>query len=376
MVQRGTRLPHDSGYFSIIFSGKKELVEPLGFTFVWPIAGVVNKALLHSAALSAYSVHHFHPHDPKVFLVPEFELSEVETQLPQWAKNFVVLKGVCTPDWIQNHSFRSRWIKTHALGILRRDSILLDADTIMVAPTDLMDLARVCALGAAWDRVAVDFKEIHYRKNAKNLFAGAGWAWPEFCDKTYFNTGVIVYRHCVESEAFTQEWELTWMEFVKNSGLHFDQAAFNQVSSKRRTVSELPEGYNSPVVILPSLAKNAHLYHYYSSGTRLELLKNHLMGVMLAKSLEDPDFTPNELRKRLDNGKHPYVSVGMPSRVYQDSGQKVFFIRARISELPADAAQLMRTIFATLRSKVRHAVKFLPLPARKFGRFVRDHLKR
>jgi hypothetical protein len=245
----------------------------------------------------------------------------------------------------------------------------------MVAAVNPSELARVKSLGAARDRVAVDFEEIYYRKAAQRLFTRAGWAWPELCDEVYFNTGVIAYRHGAESEAYARHWESSWAEFVENTGLHFDQGAFNRVSSELRCVSELPVAYNCPVVILPSLARSARVYHYYSSGTRLESLRSHLMGAMLARSLENPNFSPSQLRRHLHKGRHPYVSAGMPSRAYRDSGQVLLFFRARISELPVEVAQLILSTFRKLRSEFRHSVKALPLPIRRIGRFVRDRLQ-
>jgi len=351
-------------------------IPPPVFAFAWPIAGAEDRALVHAAALSAFSVHHFHPEAEKIFLVPESEMEHAGTAIPPWARELVSIQPVSPPDVFHDRLFRSRWIKTHALRLLSRDVILLDTDTLMVAPVSSPELDEVDAIGVARDRVAADFKEIDYRKGAQELFARAGWKWPTMCNDRYFNTGVIAYRHGAAGLDFAETWESTWWEFVESTALHYDQAAFNYAFSQGECVSELPVSYNCPVVILPSLAADSRIYHYYSSGTRLENLRCHLMGAMLARSLQDSRFSPDRLRKRLIRRRHPYVSTGLPARAYRNSRQPILFLRARISELPGDAAHGISKAARALRSGFRHSVKSLPPSLRRFGRSVRDRLTR
>lgn len=346
--------------------------DTLGFVFAWPLAGVTEKPLLLAASLSAFSVDYFHPGAEKIFLVPESEVLAANEQLPVWVRDLVTIKGMAHPERFRDNYFRSRWIKTHAFLSLRRNTILLDADTLMVASVNHNDIAGVDCVGAAQDRVAVNFEEIYYRKDAQALFAKSGWLWPRSCDDVYFNTGVIVYRHCPEAERFAKCWESYWAEFVEHTGLHFDQAAFNRVAASLKSVAELPVAYNCPVVILPSLSTDAKVYHYYSSGSRLECLRSHLMGAALAEAVDRNDFSPNGLRKRLANGRHPYVTSGEPSRAYRDSGQSAFYVLARLAELPAEAGQWTMSSAKQARSRLRSSTKMLPSPIRRLGRFIRE----
>ena len=227
---------------------------------------------MHSLAVSIASVHYFYPLAEKLVVLPHDEQSSFWNHAPKWAASLIRLLPLEVTTESHSPLVRSRWIKTHSLGALQTDAVLLDADTLMVGHLKCETLFD--AVGAARDRVASNFQEFEYLTGAQNKFKEAGWDWlPKH--RTHYNSGVITYRNTSTGRMFAEAWPEAWEDFLLKTGTPYDQPAFNLTVHSLECCEELPVAYNAPVAILPSSSVEAKIYHYYSTGTTVDQLFHH-----------------------------------------------------------------------------------------------------
>jgi hypothetical protein len=327
--------------------------------FAWPLAGVSDRALVHLACVSALSVYIFYPNARRIFLLPAGEKDAFDCFVPSWAVGLAEVRELPVPAEFGSDLEKSRWIKTHSLMHLSCDALLLDADTMMVRPMDASHI-RFESVAAARDRVAVDFVEFEYLDAAKQSFEMSGWTWPESANRKYFNSGVIAYRNTTAGRKFAEEWPKAWFDSLARTGRPYDQPAFNKVVAELNCCTELPVAYNAPVVILPSTAPTAKIYHYYSSGKRVEQLTVHAMGQLVGMSLSLPNATRKKMTKAVRDVRKPFVAIGVPSRAYQMAQQYDLFVAAKCIEIAHGVPSVVRAACLKTRSALRRGFARLP----------------
>jgi Glycosyl transferase family 8 len=157
--------------------------------------------------------------------------------------------------------FRSRYLKTSARQIVDGAFLMLDCDTIV--REDLGDLFLVpCDVAGAPNHSKDSYHEqfwddeLRFMKSI-NL---------SFRSDIYVNTGVLFFNNTESSRRAGKRWHDNWLSIYRSTGRYQDQPAFNSAICDGDIAFEaLPHRFNAQVRVVPELARDAAILHFYTS---------------------------------------------------------------------------------------------------------------
>ncbi|BAQ66826.1 glycosyltransferase [Geminocystis sp. NIES-3709] len=173
--------------------------------------------------------------------------------------------SVTTPD--QPASFRNRFIKTSLRQHLSGDFLYLDGDTVIRGDlTPIFDiktsLAAVPNHSGSGNPAEIPFDE---RENIIFL----GWTLPT---QYYVNGGVLFFVDNPDTEKFCQLWHQKWLASAEKRGTFRDQPSLNSaIADSGVSFSWLPHPFNAQVDVRPIYAKDAIVWHLYSSNGEIAM---------------------------------------------------------------------------------------------------------
>jgi hypothetical protein len=167
--------------------------------------------------------------------------------------------GFPTPDGPP--TFRNRFVKTQLRLLLSGPFLFLDSDTVVRKPlTPLLNLQADIA--AAPNHSADTLADQIWSEDQANLDT-MGWQVRE----PYVNGGVIWYADTPAARRFAEAWHRNWLANVERTGRYRDQPALNQALSADHEIQchTLPHCWNAQIGVKRNLAKEALIWHIYSS---------------------------------------------------------------------------------------------------------------
>ena len=108
----------------------------------------------------------------------------------------------------------------------------------------------------------------------------------------YYNAGIGFYRNTPEVKVVVADWQRRWAHSW-NMGDDCDQLALNcSLQSLPIRVHELPPEYNAMVLVHPSHAKRAKIYHFFAGNNEKfgDSLFEHLIMHFEINRLIDWDY--------------------------------------------------------------------------------------
>ncbi len=169
------------------------------------------------------------------------------------------LYGFDTPPGSPN--YRNRYIKTQLRRLVADPFLFLDSDTLI--------------RGELIDIFTMDFDIAGCRNHSKSTLqeqimdldletiGAMGWSIGE---KVYINGGVLFFNDTPKAYDLADLWHKRWLESSEQRKYFRDQPALNTaLFESDPDINILPDCYNAQFKMELSAAKNAILWHYYSS---------------------------------------------------------------------------------------------------------------
>jgi hypothetical protein len=167
----------------------------------------------------------------------------------------------------QPASFRNRFIKTSLREHLSGDFLYLDADTVIRG--DLTPIFNLKTSFAAAPNHSGSGDPAEMPFDEKENFDLLGWALPT---QYYVNGGVLFFADTPDSYRFCQLWHQKWLASVEKRGSFRDQPSLNSaIADSGVSFSWLPHRFNAQVDVRPIYAKDATVWHLYSSNGKIAM---------------------------------------------------------------------------------------------------------
>jgi hypothetical protein len=260
------------------------------------------------AYLSISAARRVHP-DCRIALI-------CDKETPQHVrKNFPALldlvdRVVVLDSEVENVRARSYQFKTRIRDAVEGDVVYLDSDTLPVRPFDGM--AR-----GDWD-VAYVQDRTHYSPVkpiypywVKDRMARVGWDYPFV---KYYNAGIGFYRDNAAVRAMVADWQKRWDTFW-SVGDDCDQIPLNcSLSTMPIRVHELPPAFNAMVMVHPSLARGAKIYHFFAGN---QVTMGDTLFEYLLQHYEATGTIDWESVDRCVAMDHPWMPPYWPRRLWQ-----------------------------------------------------------
>ena len=170
--------------------------------------------------------------------------------------------GVATPEgWPAS---ATGFVKTSQRRHIAGDFVYLDADTAVVrridellaCPASVAGVANMNGTGSADELIEVE----------RAFIRSVGWPLPE---KPFINGGVLLVRDDPGGRRFGAIWHERWLESGRATGKHFDQPALNRaLADSGVDYAVLDSRFNAQVLVKPTTARGAHVWHFYASLER------------------------------------------------------------------------------------------------------------
>jgi len=170
---------------------------------------------------------------------------------------------VATPDG--SAAYRNRHVKTRLRALIEGEFLSLDSDTIV--RDDLSSLTQITSDVAAAPNHSSDSLEAQIWSEDRAHLETMDWKVSE----TYFNGGFIFYRDTAAAQAFGTEWHDRWQAGFRKTGRVNDQPALNaSINALGTPMKKLPHRYNAQFTMNRDAAKNALVWHYYSTDKSMQ----------------------------------------------------------------------------------------------------------
>jgi hypothetical protein len=202
----------------------------------------------------------------------------------------------------------SRYLKTSIRQLVDGDLVFLDVDTLMFrAPLALF--AGDHDVGACHDRNWEQWRP-HRPEWVKPHYDMMGWS---FSDRGYFNTGVLFLRDRAVVRRLGVEWHDRWASFLRTTGHHQDQPAFNSlIGDPSLQFRAFPLRYNAMVDAVPFFCWRALVVHYFLHGGRRLSPEDSVLWTLAHRWRSTGAFDESlydECRRRRDPWVHPTRSI-------------------------------------------------------------------
>lgn len=227
---------------------------------------------------------------------------------------------------------RSRHLKTRMRQLVNGPFLFLDIDVLVRG--DLSEVFKLdCDVAAAVNHSTDDPSRQMWEKH-QQVFDMMRWARDE---QHYLNSGVVFFNDTPAALKAGASWTTAWYESMRRTGKHYDQPAFNAaLTSSGAHVAVLPHTYNAQIASEPSSARDARVWHYYSSGGTDEVFQFHVEAQRLMR-------TGSFDRRRLERtvaAKHPWARTNITDDIVAQNAirngglsawHRQWFLRSRIS---------------------------------------------
>ncbi len=288
-------------------------------TAAWVVTG---ESCVPMAMASAATFRMCHPNGTIHWLASKAAYETWQKLVPEWLRDrFEVLVH---EDGAEDDISASRRLKLGARQLVNGDFIQVDADILFVKPLEI-DYTKIPFLAASLNRDSIG-QGIEDTGNswARGIFFALGWPWV----KNYFNTGFIVWKDTPEAIEFSERWKEVREDFRSRTGHYIDQPAFNKVAAEMDCVSLLDTRYNAQVTSLPSLARGAFCYHYYTAVAKR--LRGATSLEWLSSKFQNRDPNSYDCVQRFLRNPRPFRGCSAPSYLYKQSGQWLNFIEREL----------------------------------------------
>jgi hypothetical protein len=168
--------------------------------------------------------------------------------------------AVDTPDG--SPSLRNRWVKTTLPRHIGGRFLYIDNDTLVRG--SLGELSLVQADFAAVANHSGTGSPSEMPATERTVFETLAWEHPL---NVYVNGGVLFCAGTEPGKLLFERWHTLWQASMAATGKHFDQAALNYaVATTKLEFAWLPAKFNAQIHARPCVAKDAVIWHIYSSG--------------------------------------------------------------------------------------------------------------
>ena len=165
-----------------------------------------------------------------------------------------------------NNVFRNRHIKTRLGTLISGPFLFLDSDTIIRG--DISALYNCTGDIAAVPNLSQEVIEKQIWSQDLKTLKRMNW---KIRDDYYVNGGVLFFNNTRSTFNFFESWHSKWLQLNEKSDYYRDQAALNSaICDTSIKLKILPNIYNAQFRGNPSVAKNALVWHYYSSAQKSE----------------------------------------------------------------------------------------------------------
>ena len=180
-----------------------------------------------------------------------------------------------------NSIFRNRHIKTRLGTLISSPFLFLDSDTIIRG--DISAIYNCTGDIAAVPNLSQKSLEKQIWSQDINSLKRMNW---KIRGDYYINGGVLFFNNSDSTFNFFESWHSKWLQLNKKLEYYRDQAALNSaIWDTSIKLKILPNVYNAQFRGNPSVAKNALVWHYYSTAQKsipvtsfeilcLQLMKN------------------------------------------------------------------------------------------------------
>ncbi|MFZ0434957.1 MAG: glycosyltransferase [Chthoniobacterales bacterium] len=199
-------------------------------------------------------------------------------------------------------TFKNRWIKTQLPKFIQGDALYLDSDTLVRLPLNkLPDLVE--ELGMVANHNGVKIYEQFWHEDRK-IFTKMGWSTPYI--QTYYNGGVLFFKHCSRTIYFFEQWHKFWCESTDKTGRLRDQPSLNQaIYSSNVKCEELPSSYNAQIPSDWIKSHNAVIWHFFSSShDKSKTIFDHILSAIPRSSLDSLKHLIGEVLQRTEPWKN------------------------------------------------------------------------
>ena len=164
-------------------------------------------------------------------------------------------------------AFRNRYVKTLLHRFLERPFLYMDADTLVRGSLEVLRKATQGFSAAPNHSGSGHPSEISRRE--REIFQGLGWPLPT---RYYINGGVLWMGTDPVVVQLGDAWHRKWRECHGRTGRHYDQPALNSALEETAApLKWLPTAFNAQVDVRPATARDAVVWHFYSSNGPLSL---------------------------------------------------------------------------------------------------------
>lgn len=245
--------------------------------------------------------------------------------------------------------FRNRFLKTSLRDLIDGPFLFLDSDILVRG--DLSDIFTVDTdIAAARNHSRASFSGQVWVEDAKTVKA-MGW---KTRSDVYVNGGVLYYNDTPAARHFRAVWHRRWLESFNRRGNFRDQPALNSAlyDTKPRLVV-LDDRFNAQIKTNSFVARNANVWHYYSSAgdaphTRFELLVNELMqGAKLDKE-NIAGMLKSRHPWRSDNKIDDWAANAVIRRGRFDGWESAWLRREFKQHMLGRARKVLKRIFSSL----------------------------
>jgi len=158
--------------------------------------------------------------------------------------------------------YKSRYLKTSLLPIVKGDFLFLDTDTLVCEPIDDVDLIEADIAAA----ISMNGQRRILNDRKRDFLASGGFG--SFSKGPYYNSGVLLVRDTEVSRSLFDSWHKGWLKSIV-SGVPFDQPAlFAADYEKGFIIKELAPVWNCLVT------KDAGL-HYFKRAKIIHWISNN-----------------------------------------------------------------------------------------------------
>jgi hypothetical protein len=216
-------------------------------------------------------------------------------------------------------NFRNRFVKTTLRKNLRGSFLFLDSDILVLGDLSFIfkidaDIAGACNHSQPQIQKQIGLLDIETLKVMN-------WTVDS---NNYINGGVLFYRDTELARKFADEWHQRWLTSHSQLNNHRDQPALNSaLFVVKPSFYLLPHQYNAQIWANPSTARQAKIWHFYSSDPHFP---DTLFDLTVKKILNEKNLKIEELTKLLISKSHPWPANNFIDKIinYQIAKKTVF----------------------------------------------------
>lgn len=286
--------------------------------FVYVLISSDTDLYFEQMLISIISLRKFN-NDADIYILVDKETADSFVDKRNMIKDLATVITVDVPTEM-NKKARSRWLKTSINKYIEGSFLFIDCDTVIcdsLKEIEGYENGVYCVLDKHLELPNHrNSKTIKY--NTKQLGFSAAF---EF-DK-HFNSGIILFIDCKESQDLFNKWHELWKYSYKNKIL-IDQPAFNEANLKlNKIIKELPGIWNCQISDngLPYLSESK-IIHYFASNLVRYKSPYIFADKEIYKKIRTNELSMSNIEKLLEN---PRSSFLRESKIISDPAELEMF---------------------------------------------------